>query len=109
MPVLGWQRPLPGNASVRVVHNEEEPNEQALVPTYPYYEERQSERPSKMFSTLPATASSSHQDIETSYQMDHNTLTFIAQGGLNKPMPNSRQKLFKPAILRPCYGCGGDH
>ena len=39
MPMLRQQPPLPGNAAVRLVHIEEEPNEQALVPAYPYYEE----------------------------------------------------------------------
>ena len=39
MSVLGQQPSLPGNATIRLVHIEEEPNEQALVPTYPYYEE----------------------------------------------------------------------
>ena len=44
MPVLGQQPPLPGNAALRLVHTKKEPNEQALVPTYPYYEESQGER-----------------------------------------------------------------
>ena len=44
MLVLGQQPPLPGNVVVRLVQTEEEPNEQALVPTYPYYEESQRER-----------------------------------------------------------------
>ena len=40
MPVVLGQQPPPlGNAPVRFVHTKEEPNEQALVPTYPYYEE----------------------------------------------------------------------
>ena len=61
-----------------------------------------------MMSILPATTSSS-QEIDTSYQMDHNTLMFIAQGGMSKSMPNEGQKLFKPAAPSPCYGCGNDH
>ena len=41
--------------------------------------------------------------------MDHNTLMFIANGGLGKPMPSPNQKLLKPTTPGPCYGCGGDH
>ena len=41
--------------------------------------------------------------------MDHNTLMFIAQGGMGKPMPNQGPKFFKPVAPGPCYGCGGDH
>ena len=108
MPVLGQQPSLLGNAVVRLVHTEEETNEQALVPTYPYYEESQQERLQDPYTSIPATASSS-QEMETSYQMDHNTLMFIAQGGMGKPMPNQGPKLFKPVALGPCYGCGGDH
>ena len=59
--------------------------------------------------TPPLATASSSQDIETSYQMDHNTLMFIAQGGMSRPMANPRQKLFKLVAPRPCYGCGGDH
>lgn len=39
MPILGQQPPLPGNATMRIVSPEEEGNEQALVPAYPYFEE----------------------------------------------------------------------
>ena len=39
MLVLGQQPLFPGNVVVRLVHTKEEPNEQALVPSYPYYEE----------------------------------------------------------------------
>ena len=39
MPDLGQQPPLPRNAAVRIVQPEEEIEEQALVPAYPYYEE----------------------------------------------------------------------
>ena len=92
MLVLRQQPPLPGNAAVRLVHTEEETNKQALVPTYPYYEESQGERPQDMYTSLLATTSSS-KDIETSYQMDHSTLMFIAQGGMGKSMPNQGPKL----------------
>ena len=71
---------------MRLVHIEEETNEQALVPTYPYYEESQEERLQETDTSIPATASSS-KELETSYQMDHNTLMFIAQGDMGKPMP----------------------
>ena len=108
MPVLGQQPPLPGNAPVRLVHTKEENNEQALVPSYPYYEENSEERLQDTFTSLPSTASSS-QELEASYQMDHNTLMFIAQGGMGKPMSNQGPKLFKPAAPGPCYRCGGDH
>ena len=72
---------------MRLVHTEEETNEQVLVPTYPYYEESQGERLQDTYTSILAIASSS-QEMETSYQMDHNTLIFIAQGGMGKPMPN---------------------
>ena len=39
MSILGQQPPLPGNAVVRLVHTEEEPNEQALVPSYHYFKD----------------------------------------------------------------------
>ena len=93
---------------MRVVHTKEETNEQALVLTYPYYEESQVERLQDTYTSIPTIASSS-QEMETSYQMDHNTLMFIAQGGMGKPVPNQGPKLFKPAAPGPCYGCGGDH
>ena len=44
MPMLGQQPPLPNNVAVQLVHTKEEINEQALVPTYPYYEEGHGER-----------------------------------------------------------------
>ena len=53
MPVLGQQPPLPGNAAVRLVHTEEENNEQALVPSYPYYEESPEERQQDTYQSLP--------------------------------------------------------
>ena len=41
--------------------------------------------------------------------MDHNTLMFIASGEMGKPMPPQGQKIFKPIVHGPCYGCGGNH
>ena len=58
-----------------------------------------------MVSTILVVASS-YQEVETLYQMDHNTLMCIAQVGMNKPMPSQGQRLFKLVVLGPCYGCG---
>ena len=94
MLLLGQHPPLPGNAAVRLVHTEEENHEPALVPSYPYYEESPEERQQDTYQSIPATTSS-NQELEASYQMDHNTLMFIAQGGMGKPMPNQGPKLLR--------------
>ena len=71
---------------MRLVHTEEEQNEQ-VEPSYPYYEEIQDIESQEIVSTIP-TAISSSQEVEALFQMDHNTLMFVAQGGMNKPMPS---------------------
>ena len=65
IPVLGQQPPPLGNAAVRLVHTEEENNEQALVPSYPYYEENLEERLQDTYHSIPATTPS-NPELEAS-------------------------------------------
>ena len=107
MPVLGHQPPLPGNAAVRIVSPEEEGNDRAIVPVQPYSEESHDKT---AYSQMQMVQDPTYApETEASYQMDHNTLMFIANQGMGRPMPNPNQRLFKPADPGPCYGCGGDH
>ena len=70
------------------------------MPAFPYYEEEPTRAIIEY--TMPMMP-----DIETSYQMDHKTLMFIANGGATQPVQATNQR-FKPAIVS-CYDCGGDH
>ena len=60
--------------------------------------------PNEIALDMPTTTSRIPK-LDTLYQMDHNTLMFIENGGMRKPIPNQIQRLFKPLS----YGCGGDH
>ena len=107
MPGLGQQPPLPGNATVRIVTPEEEGNGRAMVPVQPYFEEI----PDKTaYANMQMVQDPSYApEMEASYQMDHNTLMFIANNGMGRPLPPENQRLFKPTDPGPCYQCGGDH
>ena len=107
MPVLGQQPPLPGKTAVRLVNTEEEGNEQALVPAYPYYEKSQEEMPYANMQMMPIASSSAPK--KASYQLSLNTLMFLANNGMGRPFLAQNQRLYKPVAPRPCYGCGGDH
>lgn len=107
MPILGQQPPLPGNAAVRIMQPEEEGSEQALVPSYPYYEEDSTTAMIDNTHMMPSSASILPK-METSYQMDHKMLMFIENGGMGRPLPTPNPQ-FKPATIGPCYECGGDH
>ena len=78
-PVLGHQPPLPGTAVVRYIQTNEEHHDGAMVPVN-YYGEDENEQLS-----LQASVSMYPQETQTfvpeaQYQMDHNTLWFIANG-----------------------------
>ena len=109
LPVLGHQPPLPRNAALRLVQPDEEGYEQALVPMPPYYEEKPDVGYTENTQTFPMPSLSHLSEVETSYQMDQNTLMFIANGGIGRPMANQNQRLYKPSVVGPCYECGGDH
>ena len=76
LPNLGQQPALPNNTAVRIVQPEEEVSEQALVPTYPYFEEDPTlamvENSHFVSSSTPAMP-----EIGASYQMDHQTHMFV--------------------------------
>ena len=99
MPVLGQQPPLPGNAAVRIVIPEEENNDRAIVPVQPYCEEIPDEM--AYANTQMVQDPSYAPEMEASYQMDHNTLMFIANNGMGRPSPIQNQRLFKPAVPGP--------
>ena len=107
MPILGQQPPLHGNAAVRIVTPKEEGNDRAIVPVQPYFEEIPDET---AYTNMQMVQDPSYApEMEASYQMDHNTLMFIAYNGMGRPPPPQNQRIFKPAVPGPCYQCGGDH
>ena len=87
MPVLGQQPPLPGNAAFRVVTPEEEGNDRAIVPSHPYFKEIPHEAATAHASMQMVPERSYAPEMEGSYQMDHNTLMFIANNGMGRPPP----------------------
>ena len=84
-----------------------------MVPVTSYYEEDTE-------SNLGITQQTAYTTEEPSfvpegqYQMDHNTLWFIANGGVTrgaKPQgyrPEG-QRPYKPLLAGPCFECKGDH
>lgn len=92
-----------------MVQLDEEDYNGALVPTMSYYEE---EPKLGLFEISQMAPSSSYQTpvMEQSFQMDHNTLWFIANGGMGqRPQQPPALRQFKPASQGPFYDCGGDH
>ena len=78
-PVLGHQPPLPGATVVRYMQPEDEHHDGTMVPVN-YYGEEENEQLSQQ-----ASVSMNPQETQTfvpegQYQMDHNTLWFIANG-----------------------------
>ena len=76
LPVLDAQPPLPNAAPIRLVEHEDEDNqEQALVPVMPYVNETQYNQPkeSQEWMRNPLVTFSEGQ-----FSMDLNTLMFIA-------------------------------
>lgn len=85
MPVLGQQPPLPRNAAVRIVTPEEEGNDRAMVPVHPYFEEIPNEAAHASMQMVQEQPYA--PEMEASYQMDHNTLMFIANNEMGRPPP----------------------
>ena len=112
-PVLDRQPPAPMAAPVRIVELDEENVERALVPVTPYASEsivspwEESSEPWKTSSMQTSSMPFTYQ--EGQYNMDHNTLMFIAGQGRQQSSGMPRRPPQPPAPLGPCYNCGGDH
>ena len=78
-PVLGSQPPLPGAAMVRYIQPEDVNNEGAVVPVN-YYGEENGDNASNYASPSSGPYETPAVLPEGNYQMDHNTLWFIANG-----------------------------
>lgn len=111
--VLGNQPPLPGQAVVRYVQPEEVAHDGALVPVS-YYEREGGEDRSNYESSSPGHYEAPTMTPEGIFNMDMNTLWFIANGGARQ-MGQPGQRPYKsgpnPATTPPgpCYNCGEDH
>ena len=79
--VLRNQPPLPGATVVRLIQPKDVTCEGALVSISHYYEEEPEIIPSSVQMLTSILTNSSIVIREGSYQMDHNTLWFIANGG----------------------------
>lgn len=109
-PVLGNQPPLPGAAPVRLLRADEYAPDGTMVPVEYYVENTESS-----LALAPTTQGYTEEPLPTvegHYQMDHNTLWFIANGGARQVGPAPRPyRPAQPAAVPPgpCYRCGGDH
>ncbi|MCO5585805.1 hypothetical protein L7F22_039737 [Adiantum nelumboides] len=126
-PVLGQQPPLPGNdqVAVRFVQSEHPAEDNALVPTWPYYEECAYEQPPmyeehtvgrelydpSLYGSQPSQLSTSSQN--EGFTVSQGTLMFIANQGEMRRNPYPQrpydQQLRQQKVLGPCYRCQGDH
>ena len=79
--MLGHQPPLPGATPVRFMQPEEVTYDGTMVPITSYYEEETKSNLGISQQTVFATEEPSFI-TEGQYQMDHNTLRFIANGGV---------------------------
>ena len=109
---LGHQPPLPGAAVVRYIQTEEEHHDKTMVPVN-YYGEEENEQPSQQASISMNPYETQTIVLEGQYQMDHNTLWFIANG-MARPIGPNEPRPYKlgPSLalpLGPCFNCGGDH
>lgn len=106
-PVLGKQPPLPRSTVVRYLQPEEESHDGTMVPVNYYGEEGQ--QASSSMNPLEAQA----HIPEGQYQMDHNTLWFIANRMARPTGPKgTRPYKSRPSPMlapRQCFNCGGDH
>ena len=99
---------------VRYIQSEERNTETALVPTVTYGKEAD-EICTEVVSTYVYAQEYSNVVPEGHYQMDHNTLWFIANamGGQGRPMgPRPYKSAPNPGAQAPpgpCYRCHGDH
>ena len=111
-PVLGHQPPLPGAAVVRYIHTDEEHHDGAMVPVN-YYGEDENEQLSQQASVSMYPQETPTFVPEGQYQMDHNTLWFIANG-MARPTGPQGPRPYKSgpspaAPPGPCYNCGENH
>ena len=86
-PVLGNHPPLPGQAVVRYIQTKEEGHDRTLVPVN-YYGEDESNHSGHHTSTSMILQEPSTYIPEGQYQMDHNTLWFIANRMARPTGPN---------------------
>ena len=105
--VLGHQPPLPGAAPVRFVQPEEVTYDGTMVPVTSYYKEETKSNLGITQQTMFATEEPLFVP-EGQYQMDHNTLWFIANGGVTggaKPQGycHDGQRPYKPLSDRPLF------
>ena len=111
-PVLGNQPPLPGATTIRYVQTDDLGQEGTLVPVNYYGDEDHVHINDQTQSQLE-TMEPSVVVPEGRYHMDHNTLWFIANGGVHqRGGPGPRP--YKPGPTQgeprgPCYNCQGDH
>lgn len=87
-PVLGNQPPLPGAAPVRLLRADEYAPDGTMVPVEYYVENTESS-----LALAPTTQGYTEEPLPTvegHYQMDHNTLWFIANGGARQVGPAPR-------------------
>ena len=111
-PVLGHQPPLPGAAIVRYIQTDEEHHDGAMVPVN-YYGEDENEQLSQQASDSIYPQETQTFVPEGKYQMDHNTLWFIANG-MARPTGPQGPRPYKsgPSLAAPpgpCYNCGENH
>lgn len=104
-PVLGTQPPLPGQATVRYVQPEDIITETAMVPMT-YYKEEIDQMGAMTTTNTPSELGGVP---EGNYQMDHNTLWFIANGGARQALPGIRPYPPRVIPMGTCYRCKGDH
>lgn len=112
-PVLGNQPPLPGAAVVRYVQPKDMGLEGALV-LISYYGGESSEDPTNYVSSLQGTYEASTVVPKGQYNLDLNTLWFVANGGTRPggqpgPRPYRPRPPTSAAPPGPCFNCGGDH
>ena len=84
-----------------------------MVPVTSYYEEETKSNLGISLQTMFAIEEPLFVP-KGNYQMDHNTLWFIANGGVMrgaKPQGyrHDGQRPYKPLSTGPCFECGGDH
>ena len=111
-PVLGHQPPLPRAAVVRYLQPEDEHHDGTLVQVNCYSEE-ENEKLSQQASISMYPYEMQTIVREGQYQMDHNTLWFIANK-MATPIGPQGPRPYKSgpppaAPPRPCYNCGENH
>lgn len=110
-PVLVNQPPLPGAAAVILIQTKELGHDGALVPVSHYGEEAYANDPNQFPPTME-TMDSEGMMPYGSYQMDHKTLMFIANGGARPQGGGQQIRPYRPNQGPPpvtWYNCGGDH